>query len=101
MTATAPIVNSISFDQAVYAPGALITATVNITPGAQTPILGTPLTVTATDPVTGLVGTLTAMFSVASGPASDVTVPAASDPSPRKWTLVSWLAPLAVFTATA
>lgn len=42
MTATAPVVNSITFDQAVYAPGALITAVANVTPGAQTPILGTP-----------------------------------------------------------
>ena len=101
MTATAPIVNSITFDQAVYAPGATITATANITPGAQTPIIGTPLTVSALDPVSGLTGTLTAVFSVASGPVADTTVPSAADPSIRKWTLMSWLAPLAVFTAIA
>lgn len=101
MTATAPIVNSITFDQAVYAPGALITAVANVTPGAQTPILGTPLTVSALDPVSGLTGTLTAVFSVASGPVADTTTVTAADPSIRGWTLKSWVAPLATFTATA
>jgi hypothetical protein len=87
----APVVGPITFDKSLYAPGDVITAKATVTPGQTTPVSSTPLTISATDPVTSLVGTIIGSFSVGSGPVSDgPPVMAASDPTsatlnPRKW----------------
>lgn len=93
---SAPVVNSVTFDQAAYNPGDTITATMTFTPGssgqAQT------FTGTATDSATGQQGSLVVTFTVA---ATDATTVSASDSGARTWTLASQAAGSAVFTATA
>ena len=93
---SAPVVNSITFDQAAYNSGDKITVTVNYTAGTS----GTTQTFTGTakDSATLKTGTLTVNFTVVK---SDTTSASASDSGGRTWTTVSDNAGVAVFTAIA
>lgn len=95
-TASAPVVSSITFDQAAYNVGDKITVTVNYTAGTS----GTSqsFTGTAKDSSTGKSGTLTVNFSVLK---SDTTTLTVTDTGSRTWALVTDSGSVAVFTATA
>lgn len=93
---SAPVVNSITFDQTAYNPGDTITATMTFTPGASGQVMN--FTGTATDSTTNQVGTLVVQFIVAE---TDATVVSASDSGGRSWTLQSQTAGTAVFTTLA
>lgn len=92
----APQITSITFDAQAYAPGAVVTATVDYVPGGS--LVSQSFSSTATDSATGEIGTLSASFSVLT---PDPTTVAASDSGNRVWTQVSDNGSQAVFTATA
>lgn len=95
-TPSAPVVNSITFDQAAYNTGDKMTVTVNYTAGTSG--VTQTFTGTAKDSATSKSGNLTVNFTVVS---SDTTSASASDTGGRTWTTVSDNAGVAIFTAIA
>lgn len=97
MPVVPPQVTSISFDQARYEPGDVVTATVTYVPGyPQAP--AAQVTASALDEVTGLAGQAGSGFTVA---APDVTTVTLADTGGRTWVKVSDTGTVAVFTSTA
>lgn len=93
---SAPVVSGITFDQTGYAPGQIMTATMNYTAGTSTKTES--FTGTATDNVTGLFGALSVNFAVV---VADPSTTKGADTLARVWTPVSDNGSVAVFTATA
>jgi hypothetical protein len=96
MASSPPVISGITFDQASYAPGETIHATVTYAPGSS-PLVQS-FTGSALDSTTELTGTLTVSFTTV---ISDSTVVKASDTGNRTWTKVSDTGTVAVFAATA
>ncbi len=94
---TAPVITSVTFDQASYPPGAKITATVNYTPGSSQ--VSFTASITVTDSANGQTASKSAGFAVTEADPTSVT--GFSDTGSRTWTKVSDSGGVAVFTATA
>jgi hypothetical protein len=94
-------VDTITFDEAAYAPGATITMTVGYTPDSPSVVPQTfTATVNVSDPSGNVLATNTAPFVVnESQPAGDVV--SATDTGSRTWALASDTGSVAVLTATA
>ena len=96
MATVAPSITSITFDKTSYAPGDVITATVDYSAGTSD--VTQTFKGTATDSVTNETGTLTVNFTVTENDTTTVTV---SDSGSRVWTKISDSGSIAKFTATA
>jgi hypothetical protein len=94
----APVVSSITFDKTSYNPGDQITATVTYVAGKSDQV--DSVSGQVTDPVTGLVGTLSGTITFASAIA-DSSVVSISDTASLAWTKKSDTGSVAVFTAIA
>ena len=95
-TASAPVVNSITFDQVSYAAGSKIMVSVGYSPGTSANTQS--FTGTAKDSATSKTGTLSVNFTVIN---SDTTTVSVSDTGNRVWTPVSNTGGVAIFTSTA
>jgi hypothetical protein len=94
-------INSATFDQASYEPGATMTLTVDYVP--DTAPAGTPhtATVTITDAAGTVVATSEAQFTVAAAGSAPGDVVAVTDDASDTYTQVSDSGSVAIFTAAA
>jgi len=94
-------IDSMTFDQPAYAPGDLITLTVDYTPD----VAGVnPVTFTATTVITNSAGAATATSSadfIVNQPVAGGDTLATTDTGDRTWTESSDTGSVAIFTATA
>ncbi len=97
---SAPVISSITFDQASYNTGATMTATVDYTAGVSSSPSVETFTGTATDSVTSQVGTLAVTFTVVTD-SNDPTAVTGADTGAHVWTKASDTGSVAVFTAVA